>query len=409
MWEFNFGEWTEAYVFLRLLGNGRIYAADSNFEKDDNVYIDILNIIRHEREHILEFKREIEMNSVHAYDNGSVFRILTYGELISKADYLYNAIKSITSNSRKFSVPEIEEYLVELKFSQPKIPQLPSEVTEEYGKKSDIIITIQDSLDRAVSTTGFSIKSHLGSASTLFNAAIASNFVYEVVGCDDDEMYEINGKYISSEVGMFEYVKNNPKLSLEFKDTSENFNANLSFIELSMAKILGCALLIQIGYYDKANSNKTKDIIEKVAQINPIKVPRPEKWYEVKMKDFLYASFSGLTATQPWDGRRKLSGGYIDVNSNGEMLYYRAVSDDIFNTYLYEHTFFDRPSRGVNKDKAKAIATAYLEGREATEEEIKDATYKDGKLKAKKGDWGYIYKGEDGRYYISINFQIRFL
>ena len=25
VWEFNRGEWTEAYVFLRLLGEGRIY------------------------------------------------------------------------------------------------------------------------------------------------------------------------------------------------------------------------------------------------------------------------------------------------------------------------------------------------------------------------------------------------
>ena len=30
----------------------------------------------------------------------------------------------------------------------------------------------------------------------------------------------------------------------------------------------------------------------------------------------------------------------------------------MFNTFLYEHTFFDRPSRGVNKDKAKVIAEA---------------------------------------------------
>ena len=54
MWEFNYGEWTEAYVFLRLLSNGRVYAADRNFERDENVYIDILNIIRYEKEHILE-------------------------------------------------------------------------------------------------------------------------------------------------------------------------------------------------------------------------------------------------------------------------------------------------------------------------------------------------------------------
>lgn len=91
------------------------------------------------------------------------------------------------------------------------------------------------------------------------------------------------------------------------------------------------------------------------------------------------------------------------------MLYYRAVSDDVFNTFLYEHTFFDRPSRGVNKDKAKVVAKAFLEGREVTDEEILDATTKNGQPKPKKGDWGYVFKRDDGKYYITINFQIRFI
>ena len=406
MWEFNYGEWTEAYVFLRLLSNGRVYAADRNFERYENVYIDILNIIRYEKEHILEFQRELE--SVTASDNGVVFKVLTYSELGDKADYLYNAVKNIVSRDRKFSVPEIENYLTELRFSQPKVPKLPKDIEVTYGKKTDIIITLQDSSDRAVSTTGFSIKSHLGSSSSLFNSAMASNFLYEIIGCDEQEMYEINGKYISSEIGMIEYIKNNPALTLEFRGVSDEFRDNLDFVELKMPEILSCAILTQIGYYDRANSNKTRDIIEKVAQKNPVGVRRPETWYEAKMKDFLYASFSGLTATEPWDGRRKLSGGYIDVSPSGQMLYYRAVSDDVFNTFLYEHTFIDRPSRGVEKDKAKVIARAYLEGRDVTDDEWREATIKNGKPKAKKGDWGYVYRGEDGKYYLKINFQIRF-
>ena len=406
MWEFNYGEWTEAYVFLRLLSNGRVYAADRNFERDENVYIDILNIIRYEKEHILEFQRELE--SVTASDNGVVFKVLTYSELVNKADYLYNAVKNIVSKDRKFSVPEIEDYLTKLRFSQPKVPKLPKDIEATYGKKTDIIITLQDSSDRAVSTTGFSIKSHLGSSSSLFNSAMASNFLYEIIGCDEQEMYEINGKYISSEIGMIEYIKNNPALTLEFRGISDEFRDNLDFVELKMPEILSCAILTQIGYYDRANSNKTRDIIEKVAQKNPVGVRRPETWYEAKMKDFLYASFSGLTATEPWDGRRKLSGGYIDVSPSGQMLYYRAVSDDVFNTFLYEHTFIDRPSRGVEKDKAKVIAQAYLEGRDVTDDEWIEATIKNGKPKAKKGDWGYVYRGEDGKYYLKINFQIRF-
>lgn len=409
MWQFNYGEWTEAYVFLRLLGNGRIYAADKNFKRDENVYIDIVNIIRHEYEHILQFEREIEISAVNARDNGLIFRVLAYSELIEKADFLYESIKNITSNDRKFAVPEIEDYLAKLKFSQPKVPKLPTDVEVEYGKKTDIIITLQDSTDHAISTTGFSIKSHLGSSSSLFNASLASKLVYEIVGCSEDEMNKINGNKIESEIGMFQYIKENPNLSLEFNDTSDEFNANLDFIELTMKKILSCALLIQIGYYDRADSNKTTDIISKVTEHNPVEVRRPEVWYEAKMKDFLYAAFSGLTASEPWDGRKKLSGGYIDVNLDGEMLYYRAVSDDIFNTFLYEHTYFDRPSRGVNKDKAKVVAHANLEGREVDNNELYDATYKNGRPKPKKGDWGYVYKGEDNKFYIAINFQIRFI
>ena len=55
MWTFNYGEWTEAYVFLRLLGNGRIYGANADFERDESVYMDIINVIRHEKNHILKF------------------------------------------------------------------------------------------------------------------------------------------------------------------------------------------------------------------------------------------------------------------------------------------------------------------------------------------------------------------
>ncbi len=406
MWEFNFGEWSEAYVFLRLLGNGRIYAADDKFEKNSNVYVDVINIIRYEGTHMLEFKRLID--KAEAYDNGVQFKILTSDDLIRKADYLYNAMRSIKSSDRKFSVADIEFYLKGLRFTQPKVPNLPKDIAVRYGKKTDIIITIKDSIDQVMSTTGFSIKSHLGSASTLFNSAMSSKMTYEIEGCDDAQMNLINGREIDSELGMIAYIKNHPKLALRFAGTSEAFKDNLDLIELTMSDIFGCMMLIQTGYYDRADSSKTKDIVKKIAEKNPVNVRRPEIWYEAKFKDFLYAAFSGLTATDPWDGRRKLSGGYIDVSVSGEMLYYRAVSDDVFNTYMFERTFIDRPSRGVNKDIAKVVSLAALEGRTATKEEIRSAGIdKDGKPKPKKGDWGYVYK-KDGKYYLDINFQIRF-
>ena len=67
----------------------------------------------------------------------------------------------------------------------------------------------------------------------------------------------------------------------------------------------------------------------------------------------------------------------------------------------------------MNKDVAKVVAQANLECRTVTEEELHVASYqfdqRTGKEKRKpiKGDWGYVYK-EDNRFFININFQIRF-
>lgn len=415
MWQFNYGEWTEAYVFLRLLGSGRIYGADKDFNKDENVYLDIINIIRHEEDKILEFSRIMDESAVHASENGMLFRVMAYTELLEQADYLYNAIRTVTSKDRKFSVRETEDYLINLRFSQPKLPKLPRAVAEQYGKKTDIIMTTRDHVDQAVSTVSFSIKSHLGSASSLFNTAPASGLIYELVGCTDDIMNDINGNHIDSEVGMFEFIKNHPDLSLVFLGTSDEFQGNLEFIDLRMAEVLNCMMLIQIGYYDRAASNKIKDLVSKVEECHPIEcIRRPERWYKAKIKEFLYDSFAGLTATEPWDGEKKLSGGYIDVSRSGEMLFYRAVSDEIFTSYLYDHTFVDRPSRGVNKNIAKIAAKACLEGREVTQEELDDVIYKvspsgQWKKNGVYGDWGYVYKKDDGKYYININFQVRFV
>ena len=49
----NKGEWSELYAFLRLLSQGRVYAANEKVEKIDNVYYPILKIIREEQKGII--------------------------------------------------------------------------------------------------------------------------------------------------------------------------------------------------------------------------------------------------------------------------------------------------------------------------------------------------------------------
>lgn len=406
IWKFNRGEWTEAYVFMRLLSDGRIYGASSELKKDLTTYIDIVNIIRDEPEKILLFERFLDQDTafVKATKNDDEIRIVTVPEISSYASYLYENIKSLSKN-RTIEVQKVQDYLESLGIDSPKA-NLSKSAKEKYGAKTDIIITIRDSLDQSTTTEGFSIKSHIGSSATLFNSSQTSGFSFIVEGCDTTGMHELN----SHDAFLKIVNKIKDKYTLKYAGCrNEAFEQNISIVDSRMEEILSTAVLAQAGYYGACPSSNVKDICEFVEGINPIKVKNPKMFYPSKFKDFLFDSFAGMTASSIWNGRKRITGGYIDVSKDGEMLYYRAISDDIFENYLYENTFFDRPDRGMLKDYAVAEANAFLEGKELTESEKKALTYKNGSndKKSKKGDFGYVYE-KGGAYYIDFNFQIRF-
>ncbi|MBR1933757.1 MAG: HpaII family restriction endonuclease [Prevotella sp.] len=408
-WEFNKGEWTEAYVFLRLLGDGRLYGASADLMKDEQTYIDIINIIRDEPDKCLIFERFLkdEIAYVQSFNSDEKLKIVTAPELSEKAAYLYETIKNITAGDRRLKIPEIQSYLEELNIDSPKA-NLSKAAKEKYGAKTDIIITTEDSFDHIRTVGGFSIKSHLGSSPTLFNSSSTSGFVYRVVGCNEEEMHQLNYKKDFQKI--IKSIREN--YSLEYVGCrNEIFEQNLRMIDWRMDEILSNAMLMQIGYKDGWKSNSIESMCEALAKENPLGARNPQFFYESKIKCLLFASFAGMTATTEWNGRKKLSGGYIDVDRKGEMLYYRAISDDIFENYLFKHTYIDRPDGGRNKDLAFAIAKARIEEqRELTNAEKNTIIYvngKEGKKKSKKEDFGYVYQ-EGDNFYIVVNFKIRF-
>lgn len=252
------------------------------------------------------------------------------------------------------------------------------------------------------------IKSHIGSPPTLFNCSQTSGFVYKVVGCDVDGMHQLN--YKDGFTKIISSIKEN--YSLEYVGCrNEIFEQNIRVVDSRMDEILQNALLMQVGYLDGLDSPSIPEISKALAAQNPIGVRNPEVFYEAKLKAFLFASLAGMTASTEWNGRKKLTGGYIDVDREGELLYYRAISDDIFENYLFKHTYVDRPDRGANKTLAVAVAQVAIdEGREMTETERNRIIYRNGVSGAKnskKGDFGYVYQ-DGGDFYIVINFQIRF-
>lgn len=409
VWEFNRGEWTEAYVFLRLLGDGRIYGASADLVKDEQTYIDIINVIRDEPDKYLIFERYISDEKVFVKSNNGVetLKIVTAPEFAEKATILYETIKRINAGNRKINVPEIQAYLEELSIDSPKA-NLSKSAKKKFGAKTDIIVTAEDSFDHIRTVSGFSIKSHLGSSPTLFNSSTTSGFIYQIVGCDTDGMYRLN--YKEKFLSIIESIKNDYRLEY-VGCRNDIFEQNIRVVDSRMDEILQYAMLMNVRYIDGLDSPSIVKVCDALADKNPLEVRNPQIFYTAKMKSFLFASFAGMTASTEWNGRKLLTGGYIDVDKNGEMLYYRAMSDDVFENYLYSHTYIDRPDGGYKKDLAVAEAKAFIdEGRTLTEAERNMIIYEnglDGVKKKIKEDYGYVYQ-DNGKFYIVINFKIRF-
>ena len=121
------------------------------------------------------------------------------------------------------------------------------------------------------------------------------------------------------------------------------------------------------GYKDNHN---VMEMTDKLVSNNPLNINLPDILYKKTIKDFLMASFTGMTASSSWNGTEQVSGGYIVVLDNGDVICYHSVDREGFRDYLYRNTHFEYVS--ANKYK-----------------------------------WSYMYKdGND--YYLPLNFSIRF-
>lgn len=160
----NKGEWAEIYIFLKLLIDGKLYAADRNLNKIDNVYLDILRIIREENK-----------GSVYSYRPGNQIEIdlgeKNIGPNISKVNY--DKIKDLiwrylNSSSGSISIPAVNSFLNEIHVTKLKAPAFSK---SSFGGTSDIVMEIMDYRSGTNSTLGFSCKSNLTAKATFLMPA----------------------------------------------------------------------------------------------------------------------------------------------------------------------------------------------------------------------------------------------
>lgn len=326
----NKGEWSEVYVFLKLLAEGKLYAADKDLNRMADRYYSVLEIMR---EDIGKYFKHEDGKILILNKEGEIYKEYDCAEFSSCSIRLLDTI--LGSKAPAFEVESTTDFMSELGISKLKA---------KSQDKRDIIIKVHDSVIGTDDILGFSIKSNLGSSPTLFNSSKSTNFIYKIEGDIAPEIVDkIN--LVDSKSKIRDRIKaiyeNNCKLVYEGLD-NKTFKLNLIMIDSCMPKILGEMLLI---YYEGKGS-KLADIVKITEQNNSrnydLSLGHP--FYSRRVKDLISSIALGMTASNIWEGRLQITGGYIVVRSDGEVVCYHIYNRNEFEDYLLENTKLDTPS-----------------------------------------------------------------
>ncbi|TCI92198.1 HpaII family restriction endonuclease [Tenacibaculum sp. M341] len=354
----NKGEWSEIYTLFKLLGDKKLFLGNKDIEKLEGIVYPILRVLRTENNGSFEYSIKDEIIII---SGGEEVLKIEISEFKQKAKFLLTKIKE--NKERTFSIPEIEKFMQSINCISLKASST---------AKTDITIVVHDQRTNQQPTLGFSIKSQLGSPSTLLNAGKTTNFIFRVsnIKLTSLQIKEINSitsrskimdriNFILNSNGKFEFVKTEKQI----------FSNNLILIDSRLPEILS-----QIVYeFYSSKRSSIIDLVEKTNSKNPLNfdISNEHKFYQYKIKRFLTDIALGMMPSKVWTGQYDATGGYLIVKENGDVLCYHIYNRNEFENYLFNNTKLDTAS-------------------------------------SSRHNFGSIYE-ENGELYFKLNLQIRFV
>jgi type II restriction enzyme len=163
--KFNKGEWSELYVFIKILSDNKIFLLDENLNYINSFY-EVIKVIRKE---LINSTCIINKDGkiIKQYENSNIEieknKIIHFSLMI--LDYLKN------NSGSSFTINEISD-----------IFQIIDSSTIKSGNsynKSDITLFLSNS-EFFNKEFNFNIKSYIGNSPTLLNSSRATNFIYSI-------------------------------------------------------------------------------------------------------------------------------------------------------------------------------------------------------------------------------------
>jgi HpaII restriction endonuclease len=350
----NRGEWSELYTLGFLLVNGGAYAADENQSRIEDLFYKVLDVYLQGKVPEEELRYKLADGSVSIYQNNQHLEDVSKSFLKTQVDVFFKDLgkkdlgPTFSLNSGMVLMNTLHKTYVSAPSSQ---------------QTSDLEIVFEDR-DSKLPTpkVGFSIKSQVGSASTLLNASGATNFIYEVSSdqnFDDDELLELEPNKIAHSVSSLK----ERGFSFNFrKVANETFQNNLELLDSRMPEYVAEVLLASY-------SGGVSNFAELVEKVFPSDV-RSSSQKVFKMKQFLGSIAMGMRPTQHWDGDITKFKGLIVVKTDGDVVFYYLYNINSFQEYLFNNVKFERGSTSRHQ-------------------------------------YGKFFK-EEGKFFVNLNLQIRF-
>ena len=313
-----------------MLADGKLYAADENTNKIPEIYYDILKVLHSEKNSKLEYSRETEVKVINA-ETGELVCSVPIKTFAEQTDKLLVDMKSKKDTEGAFELPDTWRFAKSISCQSLKA---------KSQDKADIHLMVHDIMSGRDDTFGFSIKSQLGSPSTLFNASGATNFIYAVTGrmLLQNEVDKFND--LKKFKQKFDYLHSlGADIEFDYVD-NEIFDFNLKMVASEMSEVF--AEMIKVYYEGKAN--KISEITEIVAESGIVNTINNGIYLKHKVKTLLTNIALGMVPNTLWTGDYEATGGYIIVKEDGDVVCYHIYNRNAFMNYMFDNTRFDTPS-----------------------------------------------------------------
>ena len=366
----NVGEWSEIYVFLKLLSEKIIRGADENLNPKEGIYFELNEIIRRENEGEVHYRINREEGLVDVVSEGKTqvrFKFERFGD---EAKHIFEKIRGM--KGRTSASEKTQGFMKELGCTKLKAPS---------KDKTDIETNVYDPKKAANVPLGFSIKSYVRGAPTLLNASNSTNFFFEIDGMNENDAHAINQMFKAS-IGIDGEMKEHTDILNRMKSLkekgyklryagmeNETFRNNMVVTDPHLPETIG-AMLIEF-YMNGINDVKGQTLA--VSKKNPMGYNMSEghPFYSQKVKKLLSGIAIGMVPHKVWKGTEEANGGYIVVKETGDIVCYHLYHRVEFEEYLFNNTVLEKPS-------------------------------------TTRHNYASIEKTYDGKYRIKLNLQIRF-